>query len=69
MNTFLKNLDGYADTIIVLEDEAGYKFGGVCNEEWTPSKEFFGNGENFVFTFKDSDQIKAFKATNDNSMY
>jgi len=55
MNTFLKNLDGHADTIIILEDEAGYKFGGFCNEEWKPSKEFFGNGENFVFTFKDSD--------------
>jgi hypothetical protein len=55
MNTFLNALDGYADTILVFEDECGYKFGGMCNEEWVVSKDFFGNGENFVYTFKDGD--------------
>jgi hypothetical protein len=67
MNTFLKSIDGFADTILIFEDESGFKFGGVCNEEWQVSKEFFGNGENFVFTFRDSDKIKTFHATNDNN--
>lgn len=69
MNTFLKNIAGFSDTIMVFEDEAGYKFGAVCCEEWSPSKEFFGNGENFVFTFKAIDKISTFRASNDNSMY
>lgn len=69
MNTFLKNIAGFSDTIMIFEDEAGYKFGAVSCEEWSPSKEFFGNGENFVFTFKAIDKISTFVASNDNSMY
>jgi hypothetical protein len=69
MMTFLKNIDGATDTVMVFEDESGYKFGGVCYEEWSVSKDFFGNGENFVYTFKDGDDILAFKSTNENTMY
>ena len=51
MNTFLKNLAFISDTILVFEDESGYKFGGYCAEAWSVQKQFFGSGENFVFTF------------------
>jgi len=38
MNTFLKNLASVSDTILVFEDECGYKFGGYCAEEWHVQK-------------------------------
>ena len=69
MNTFMKMVDGYSDTVIIFEDEHGYKFGGFCCEEWMIQKHFFGNGENFVFTFQNEDSIKHFPATNNTQMY
>ena len=54
---------------MIVEDSTGYKFGGFCTEEWFFSKQFYGTGENFVFTFKDKDECEMWYASGDNNMY
>ena len=36
---------------------------------WRPGTKFYGNGESFVFTFKNQDEIKAFYSTGMNQLY
>lgn len=69
MNTFMKCMKGSLDTIIVFEDASGYKFGGFQCEEWHLSKDFYGSGQNYVFTFRDGNKIKMFPASSENLMY
>lgn len=51
MITFMKNIDRYDVTVIVIEDSKGFKFGSFTVEEWTPSKNFYGGPDSFVYTF------------------
>jgi len=51
MITFMKNIDRYDVTVIVIEDSKGFKFGSFTVEEWTPNKNFYGGPDSFVYTF------------------
>ena len=44
------------NTLLLIEDTNGYKFGGFVNQEWKIHKHFYGTGEAFLFTFKDTDE-------------
>ena len=55
--------------MLIIEDKTGYKFGGFCTEEWIFGSNFFGTGDNFVFTFRNTDQCEIWYASGDNSMY
>ena len=46
--------------MIVIEDRKGHKFGGLAAEEWETRTDFYGNGESFVYTFKDQDAIEIY---------
>ncbi len=54
---------------MIIEDNKGCKFGGMCFEQWAPSKQFYGTGDTFVFTFGAGDEVKAFRSTGNNFMY
>ena len=69
MNTFISRLQGYDSTLLVIEEKNGHKFGGFCTEEWTFSSSFFGTGDNFVFTFRGSDEVEMWYASGDNNYY
>ena len=69
MNTFIQRLQGEETTLMIVEEKTGYKFGGFCTEEWFFSKQFYGTGENFVFTLRDRDDCEMWYASGDNSMY
>ena len=69
MNTFVNRLQGYEQTLIIIEDKQRCKFGGFCTEEWHFGSQFFGTGDNFVFTFKDKDLCEMWYASGDNQMY
>ena len=55
MQTFYHNLKSRDNTVILIKDFDNYIFGAYCSEEWQtkqmPGHVFFGNGENFVFSF------------------
>ena len=54
---------------MIIEDTRRFKFGGFCTEEWVFSGGFYGTGENFVFTFKKSNDCEMWPASGNNSMY
>lgn len=53
--TFFQKVKDYENTVLIIEDQNGYKFGGFCVDPWRCSYSFFGNGENLLFTFKDKE--------------
>ena len=55
MNTFLNACQSFDTTVTVIEDANGYKFGGFNLEPWRVGSKFYGCGESFVYTFKDTD--------------
>ena len=69
MNTFMNNMRFEDYTLILFEDSNGWKFGGLCLEEWRPSKSFYGSGENFVFTFRGGDSCEIFRSSGNNQMF
>ncbi|MFM7857688.1 MAG: TLD domain-containing protein [Flammeovirgaceae bacterium] len=72
MNTFLKKIDRDKLTVMVIEDELGYKFGAFCTEAWHKSNQFYGEFETFVFSFATKNEgrdIKLFKSTGENVLF
>ena len=69
MNTMMHRISSDQETLILFEDECGYKFGGFNAEAWKFSKDFYGNGENFVFTFYDGNSCQDFKSKYKNDLY
>ena len=64
LQTFFTNAKGSWNTLLFVEDTKGYKFGAYLCEEWSTRKHFYGTGESFLFTFKDTEEdIKVFKWT------
>jgi hypothetical protein len=56
LQTFYKNAKGYANNILFIEDGNGFKFGAYLCEEWTAQKYFYGTGESYLFTFRDTEE-------------
>jgi len=54
LQTFYNNSKTYSNNILFIEDTNGYKFGAYNTEEWSIHKHFYGTGESFLFTFRDS---------------
>jgi len=44
-------------------------FGAFCTGEWTYERGFNGNGESWVYTFHDGEDLYLFPATGLNEMY
>eukprot|EP00826_Nyctotherus_ovalis_P042911 TRINITY_DN4484_c0_g1_i13.p6 TRINITY_DN4484_c0_g1~~TRINITY_DN4484_c0_g1_i13.p6 ORF type:complete len:100 (-),score=21.49 TRINITY_DN4484_c0_g1_i13:233-532(-) len=42
----------YNPTIVLIEDAKGSVFGIYASQTWRESKDFYGTGETFVFSFK-----------------
>jgi hypothetical protein len=52
IGTFYDRCKDHRTTLLVIQDQNGWIFGGFCTEAWHPSSRFYGTGENFVYTFK-----------------
>jgi len=72
LSTFYKNMHGHTATILIMQDSGGWKFGWYSSSDWHIKKHFYGTGESFLFTFKDTEEeIAVYKWTglNDNIQY
>ena len=72
MITFMKRVDACPITIMLIEDEHGYKFGAFCTETWRTSEQFYGEYETCVFSFGTNNQgkdMKMYKSTGDNFLF
>jgi len=64
MLTFFAKAREFDTTILIIQDHNKYVFGGFCTEKWDCKYKFFGRGENFLFSFKDSsDELNVYNWT------
>ena len=59
--TFFQSCREWDTTVMVIKDENGWIFGGFCTEAWKCSYTFFGNGQNFLYSFQDGDEPYIYK--------
>ena len=70
MQTFYNQNSEHQNTLLFVQDRDGYRFGAFCTGEWEVSKYFYGTGESFVFTFKDTEEeVEKFTCTGENEHY
>lgn len=46
--------------MIVIRDYNNYIFGAYCSDFFHIQRKFYGNGETFLFTFKDTEKIQSY---------
>lgn len=56
LQTFYKCAHNQSSSLLFIEDSKGFKFGAYWTEDWKPHKYFYGTGESFLFTFKDTEE-------------
>lgn len=66
---FFERLSGVDETILIVEDTMGHKFGALCTGTWNEKRGFQGDGCSWVFTFHDSEDLKLWPATGLHEMY
>lgn len=66
LNTLFYKCEESGPNILVIQDFKGWVFGGFCSCSWERSQKFYGNGENFLFSFKNTKKMNSFTWTGDN---
>ena len=56
LHTFYKKAKDNPNAILFIEDNQHHKFGWFTTEDWAIHKHFYGTGESFLFTFRDSEE-------------
>lgn len=69
LNTFYRNCETYGSNILIIKDQSHSVFGAFASQGWVHSKQFYGNGECFLFSFGTQETIKCYFATLDNDYY
>lgn len=69
MNTFYTKLSSEPASLVIMEDEQGYKFGAMAHEPWERGSSFYGTSESFVFTFKNGLEISYWEATGQSDLF
>ena len=70
--TFYSKTREWDTTVLLVEDEHGWKFGGYCTEAWRQAgKKFFGSGQNLLFSFEglDDPMVYMWGGSSDQHMY
>ncbi|OMJ68829.1 hypothetical protein SteCoe_33604 [Stentor coeruleus] len=69
LNTFYRNSETYGSNILIIKDQSHSVFGAFASQGWVHSKQYYGNGECFLFSFGTQEIIKCYFATLDNDYY
>lgn len=67
--TFFKRCREWDTTVLVIEDQRGWVFGCIAMEAWRPMFDFYGNGDNMLFTFKDKQDIEVYNWTGEGDQH
>ena len=67
--TFFNAAQEYQATMLAIKDSDGYVFGAFCVEAWECLYRFFGSGETFLYTFKDTETSQTWGWTGDSSRH
>lgn len=66
---FFAKIKDHEYTMLVIKDQRGHVFGAFCTEEWQHARGFRGNGESWVYTFHNGEDLHLSPATGMNEMY
>ena len=71
LQTMYERCRDFDTTVLVVQDTQGYVFGGFCTEAWDEMFKFFGNGDNFLFTYGTAMDVKVhcWQGEDDQHMY
>ena len=67
LNTFFHNMQGLSPSVIVVQDTNKHIFGVYSSDPFEKKKNYFGNGETFLF--KIAPHFEAFHSTGANHYY
>jgi len=68
-NNLMRRAKGASPFLIIIKDTANNVFGAYGSESLKFSQEYYGTGETFLFTFKDTNEIEEFNWSQKNSLY
>lgn len=68
-HTFFERLQFSEETILIIEDTKGHKFGAYISERMQNKDGFAGNGSSWVFTYHDTEDLQLWQATGMNDMF
>ena len=68
-HTFFDKLKDNEETILVIKDTHGHKFGAFCTSVWQPTRNFTGDTISWIFTFHKGDDLHLWPATGENEMF
>ena len=63
LQSFFREVEGTGPNIIVIKEFDKYIFGAFMPISWTTSSVFYGSGESFLYTFRNSQTIHCYYAT------
>ena len=63
INTFYQKAKGKTHSVLVIQTVDGAEFGCFSASEWHSSESYYGNGENFLFSFTDTETMQVYKWT------
>lgn len=69
LDTFYRNCENYGSSIVVIQDEKHFAFGGFASQSWVQGRGYYGNGECFLYTFENTEKLQYFFATLENEYY
>jgi len=69
ISTLLRKCEGANPVIILIQDEHKFAFGAYVSGKLQYSKRYSGNGETFLFSFWDLEEISVFNWTKKNSLF
>ncbi|XP_049879997.1 MTOR-associated protein MEAK7 isoform X2 [Pectinophora gossypiella] len=66
-STMAGRIQDVGPSLVIIEDNAGYIFGGYASQPWTLSPNFYGTDESFLFTL--APKMRVYPATSYNDHY
>ena len=67
--TFYTQVREHETTVLIVQDEDGHIFGGFQTEPWVCKHKFYGDGQNFIYSFADIDQPNCYRYTGDGDQF
>jgi hypothetical protein len=68
-HTFFDKVGEHEETILVIKDTNGHKFGAYCTGVWHPQRGFVGDSTSWVFSFHKGDDLNLWPGTGDSDMF
>jgi len=67
--TFFNKTKKKGPSYLIIEDEAGFRFGAYISDSWEPQRSYYGTGECFLFTLYPSFNVYPWSQLNEYFIY